>query len=220
MGGGGQRIGAGNQTLVGTRPLLMSDQYSKCVQKKKKKKSEMRITHILGTLSIHAQYELNTTSRFPILMSILFSRSSYTYVRTALPQRTLSGSQDIRIQLITDIHTREGDGMQLIWQSIGPARRRRRFDSPARQGTFLPEATFSRDSLTVSVHPPCAIARICICAHVQGSVVHVRVRWIMETLKTPSMRPSLGSTTLLRLAFPGKATRISHGKNPIGTIQL
>ena len=43
--------------------------------------------------------------------------------------------------------------MQLSWQSIGPARHRRRFDSPERQGIFLPESTFNADSLTVSVHP-------------------------------------------------------------------
>ena len=31
--------------------------------------------------------------------------------------------------------------------------------------------------------PPCAIACINICAHVKDPVVHVRVRWIIETLK-------------------------------------
>ena len=31
--------------------------------------------------------------------------------------------------------------------------------------------------------PPCAIACIYICAHVKNCVAHVRVRWIMETLK-------------------------------------
>ena len=30
----------------------------------------------------------------------------------------------------------------------------------------------------------------------------------------------LGSATLSQLAVPGKATRISDGRNPIGTIQL
>ena len=33
---------------------------------------------------------------------------------------------------------------------------------------------------------PCAIACIYICAHVKDPVVHVRVRWIMETLKHPA----------------------------------
>ena len=68
--------------------------------------------------------------------------------------------------------------------------------------------------------PPCAIACIYICAHVKDPVVHVRVRWVMETLKHPAY--ILGWVVRLcrgRL-FPGKVTRISHGRNPIGTIQL
>ena len=89
-------------------------------------------------------------------------------------------------------------------QSIGPARCSRRFDSPVRQGIFLPESTFSAVSLTVSVTPPCAIACIYICAHVKDPVVHVRVRWIMEILKTSSMHRRLGSATLSQLASPGE----------------
>ena len=38
--------------------------------------------------------------------------------------------------------------------------------------------------------------------------------------KTARMHSRLGSATLSQLAVPGKATRISHGKNPIGSIQL
>ena len=34
--------------------------------------------------------------------------------------------------------------------------------------------------------PPCAIACINICVHVKDPVVHVRVQWIMETLKHPA----------------------------------
>ena len=45
-----------------------------------------------------------------------------------------------------------GVGMQLSWQSVGPALCRRRFDSPVQQRIFPPESTFSADSLTVSVH--------------------------------------------------------------------
>ena len=48
-----------------------------------------------------------------------------------------------------------GVGMSLGWQSVGPARRWRRFDSPVRQGTFLPESTLSADSLSVSVQHLC-----------------------------------------------------------------
>ena len=73
------------------------------------------------------------------------------------------------------------------------------------QGIFLPESTFSADSLTVSVKPSCAIACIHIYAHVKDPVVHVRVRWIMETLKTSSMHRRLGSATLSQLASPGES---------------
>ena len=58
-------------------------------------------------------------------------------------------------------------GVVAHWKSIGLARRCHRLDSPVRQGIFLPESTFSADFLTVSVHPPCAIACIYICAHVK-----------------------------------------------------
>ena len=34
------------------------------------------------------------------------------------------------------------------------------------------------------------------------------------------MHCRLGSVILLQLAFPGKTTRISHGRNPTGTIEL
>ena len=41
----------------------------------------------------------------------------------------------------------------------------RGFESTVRQEMFLPQSTSSADSLTVPVQPPCAIARITICAH-------------------------------------------------------
>ena len=49
------------------------------------------------------------------------------------------------------------------------------------------KSTFSADSLTVSVHPPCAVACISICAHVKDPVVRVRVRWIVATQNIPSI---------------------------------
>ena len=63
------------------------------------------------------------------------------------------------------------------WRSIGPSCSWRRFDCPVWQGIFLPRSVRT---------PPCAIARINICAHVNDPVVHVRVRWIMKTLKHPA----------------------------------
>ena len=73
-------------------------------------------------------------------------------------------------------------GIQLSWQSIRVASCWCRFDSLVRQGNFLPESTFSADSLTVSVKTLCAIACIYICAHIKDPVVHIRVQWTMETL--------------------------------------
>ena len=50
---------------------------------------------------------------------------------------------------------------------------------------------FSQSQLSVRLFygvstPPCAIACFYICAHVKDPVVHVRVRWIVETLKHPA----------------------------------
>ena len=68
--------------------------------------------------------------------------------------------------------------------------------------------------------PPCAIASIYNCAHVEDPVIPVRVRWTMESLKHPAC--TLGWVARLCRSWlsPGKATRISYGINPIGTIQL
>ena len=70
--------------------------------------------------------------------------------------------------------------------------------------------------LRVSVHPPCAIACINVCAHVKDPVVHVRFRWILETHK----HRRLGSATLSQLAFPGKSNPNFPCEKSIGTIQL
>ena len=59
-----------------------------------------------------------------------------------------------------------------------------RFPDAAR--IFLPESTFSADSLTCVRAHPCSIACINICGHVKDALVHVRVRWTMETLKDPA----------------------------------
>ena len=67
---------------------------------------------------------------------------------------------------------------------------------------------------------PCAIACIYICAHVKDTVVHVRVRWIMKTLKHPACTVGWVARLCRSWLSLRKATRISHGRNPIGTIQL
>ena len=73
---------------------------------------------------------------------------------------------------------------------------------------------------------PCAVTCVYICAHVKDPVVHVRVWWIMETPKKKKKKNhpacSVGWVAQLCRSWlsPAKATRISHGRNPIETIQL
>ena len=88
------------------------------------------------------------------------------------------------------------------------------------KGFFLLESTFSADSLMCARTPPCAIACIDICAHVKDPVVQVKVQWIMETLK--HLASTVGWVARLCCSWlsPGKATQISHGRNPMGTIKL
>ena len=67
--------------------------------------------------------------------------------------------------------------------------------------------------------PPCAITCIYICAHVKDPVVHVRVGWIMETLKHPAYSVGWVARLCRSWLSPGKASRNSHGRSPIGIIQ-
>ena len=109
------------------------------------------------------------------------------------------------------------DVAQLVERRTGTPLTHVRFPGGARD--FLPVNFQCRLSYGVRT-PPCAIASIYICAHVKDPVVHVRVRCIMETLKHPAC--TVGWVAQLRRSWlsPGYATRISHGRNPIGTIQL
>ena len=85
---------------------------------------------------------------------------------------------------------------------------------------FLPESTFSADSLTCVRTPSCAITCIYMCAHVKDPVVHVRVRWIMKTLKHLARTVGWVARLCHTWLSSRKATRISHGKNLIETMQL
>ena len=85
---------------------------------------------------------------------------------------------------------------------------------------FSPRVNF-QPRLSYGVHtPPCATGCINICTQVAAPVLRVRVRWIMETLKHPAPHRRMGNPTLSQLAFPGESNPVSHGKKPIGTIQL
>ena len=71
------------------------------------------------------------------------------------------------------------------------------------------------------VHTPlCAFACIYIFAHVKDPIVHVRVLWIMETLKHPACTVGWVAWHCCSWLSLGKATWISHWRNPIWTVQL
>ena len=75
---------------------------------------------------------------------------------------------------------RGGDVAQLVERRTGTPLAQVQFPGAARD--FSPRVNFQcRLSYGVST-PPCAIARINICACVKDLVVHVIVWWIMETL--------------------------------------
>ena len=105
-----------------------------------------------------------------------------------------------------------GDIAQLVEHRTGTPSMQIRFPGVARV-LFL----FCFFSLPKPIFIPCKLACIYVCAHVKDSAVHVRVRWIMETLKHPACTVARFCRSLLS---PGKTTRISYGRNPIGTIQL
>ena len=88
-----------------------------------------------------------------------------------------------------------------------------------RQGIFLPESSFSADSLTVSVHPhvpPHAFKH----THVKNLVINVKVGWIRETLKHQACTKGWVARLCCSWLSLGKANKISHGRNPTGTIQM
>ena len=79
---------------------------------------------------------------------------------------------------------RGGDVAQLVGLRTGTPLTQVRFSGAARD--FSPRVNF-QCRLSYSVRtPPCATTCINICAHVKDPVVHVRVRWTMETLKHPA----------------------------------
>ena len=74
-----------------------------------------------------------------------------------------------------------GDVAQLVEHHTGTLPTHVRFLGAARD--FSPRVNFQCRLFYGVCTPPGAIACIYICAHVKDSVVHVTVRWIMETLK-------------------------------------
>ena len=119
----------------------------------------------------------------------------------------------------TRLATLMGMGMQLSGQGIRLAHCRCRFETSVRQGIFPPVNFQCRLSYRVCTSP-CAITCIHTCAHFKDPIVHVRVLWIMETLKHPACTLSREARLSCSWLSLGKASQISHGRNPIGTVQL
>ena len=85
---------------------------------------------------------------------------------------------------------------------------------------FFSESSFSADSLRCIRTAPSAITRIKIYAHVKDPVVHVRLRWIMETLKHPACTEGWLALLCRSWFSPGRTTRIFHGRYSYGTITI
>ena len=90
---------------------------------------------------------------------------------------------------------------------------------PGAAKDFSPRVNFQCRLCYVCPYIPCAIACMNICGHVKDPVVHDRVRWTMETLKHPACTVNWVVQLSHSWLSLGKATQISHGRNPIGTIQ-
>ena len=72
----------------------------------------------------------------------------------------------------------------------------------------------------VPVHPRVQSHALTLCMLVRDPVGHVRVRWIMETLKYQACTVGWVARLCCSWLSPGKATWISNGRNPTGTVQL
>ena len=110
------------------------------------------------------------------------------------------------------------DVAQLVESQTSTPLRQVRFPGAARD--FSPMDNFQCRLSHGARTPPCAIACINICAHVKDPVVYVRVRWIMGALKHPAYAVGWAARLCRSCLSLGKATRISHGRNPNEKIQF
>ena len=86
-----------------------------------------------------------------------------------------------------------------------------RYECQVRLGIFLPVSTFSADTLSVSVQPPCAVACISICAHVK--IPNMAAKPLFghtEIVHTPLGVGSAAPAAASAVPYMGKETRISR----------
>ena len=136
------------------------------------------------------------------------------------PEMTLCSWQDVKFQILTMsvvqkffYHVRASDVAQFVEHQSSTLLTQVRFPGAPRD--FSPRVSFQCRLSYCVCTPPCAITCINICGHVKDLIVHVRVRWIKKILKHPACTTLCCSWLSL-----GKATQISHGRNPIDTVQL
>ena len=107
-----------------------------------------------------------------------------------------------------------GDVVQLGEHQTSTPLTHVQFPGAARE--FAPRVNFQcRLPYSVCI-PLCAIACINICAHIKDPGVHIRAQWIMETLKHPACTIGCIAQLCHNWLFLGRATQISHGRNPLG----
>ena len=110
-----------------------------------------------------------------------------------------------------------GDVAQLAERRTGTPLRQVRFPDAVRD--FSPRVNFLR-RLSHGIRTfPCATACINICAHDKHPVVHARIQRIVETLNHLARTVGWVARLCRSWLSPGKATRISHGRNSNGTMQ-
>ena len=85
---------------------------------------------------------------------------------------------------------------------------------------FCSKSQLSVQTLLWCPYDPVRKDMFYICVHVNDPIAHVRVGWIMETLKHPAC--TLGWVVRLcqNWLSPGRQPKFPHRKNPIGTIHL
>ena len=83
------------------------------------------------------------------------------------------------------------------------------------KGFFARSPLSVQTLLRVSLHP-CAITCIDICAHVKDPVVHVKVRWIMETLKHPARTVGWVARLCRSWLSRGRQPEFPMGEIPVG----
>ena len=99
----------------------------------------------------------------------------------------------------------------LVEHRTGTSPTQVRFPVAARD--FSPRVNF-QCRLSYGVRTPlCAIAYIYVCMHVKDPVVHVRVRWIKETLKHPACTVGWVARPCRSRLSPGRQPEFTLGKS-------